>query len=92
MLESYIESKLRSGVEKLGGKCLKFVTPGKRGAPDRIVLLRGKTVFVETKTPAGRLEPIQKAYHRELQEAGFKVQVIKTIEQVNFFLNDIRTA
>lgn len=92
MLESYIESRLKAGVEKLGGKCLKFTTPGMRGAPDRIVLLPpGQVWFVETKAPRGYLDPIQKAYHRHLIALGFRVSVLWTIGQINFFLNDIHT-
>lgn len=89
MLESYIESRLKAGVEGKGGKCLKFVTPGMRGAPDRIVLLAGKCEFVETKTPVGRLDPIQKAYHKLLRRLGFRVWVLDSIEKVNLYLDGI---
>ena len=39
MLESSIENRLKKEIEKLGGKALKFVSPGIAGVPDRIVLL-----------------------------------------------------
>lgn len=37
MREYKVEDRLAEGVEALGGTCEKFVTPGKRGPPDRII-------------------------------------------------------
>ena len=49
MLEKSVERMLRDGIEARVPKarCLKFVTPGFTGVPDRIILLPGaETVFV----------------------------------------------
>lgn len=86
MIENKIENRLRLATEKRGGLCLKFVTPGKRGAPDRIILFKGRTMFVETKAPAGILQPIQRAYHRDLELQGFNVYVVFNNEQVDNFV------
>mgnify|MGYP001603998362 CR=1 FL=1 len=52
MRESGIEKRLKKEIEKIGGKALKFVSPGVIGVPDRIVLLpHGKIIFVELKAP-----------------------------------------
>lgn len=52
MKESDIESYLRKKVEANGGKCWKWVSPGRRGVPDRIVIMPGGVVaFVELKAP-----------------------------------------
>ncbi len=37
MRETRVEDRLTKGVEALGGTCEKFVTPGKKGPPDRII-------------------------------------------------------
>lgn len=74
MLEREIESKLKKPIEQLGGLCLKFVTPGFTGVPDRIIFLPGgRAVFVETKAP-GRVErPRQKLVQGILRRLGFTV-------------------
>lgn len=87
MRESSIEGDLVIGVEAKGGECLKFVSPGRRGPPDRIVLMPGsKIIFVETKAPDGVLKSWQSRYHVMLRALGFRVEVIWTPAQVNRFL------
>lgn len=77
-LESSIESKLRRKVKAYGGRCLKWVSPGESGVPDRIVLLPGGRIFfVETKRPkGGKISPLQKYWGRVLMDLGFDVWVI----------------
>ncbi len=86
MLESKIEKALRLRVEKKGGVCLKWVCPGKRGAPDRIIILPRRSWdgyavapeirFVETKAPGKKLSPSQKLFHAMLKRLGCDVKVI----------------
>ena len=46
MSEKYIEQQLVLEIKKRNGLCLKFVSPGWNGAPDRLVLLPdGKMVL-----------------------------------------------
>lgn len=86
MKESSIERKLIEFVKRSGGLCLKFVSPGNAGVPDRIVLLPGGVVgFVELKTETGRLAPIQKAWLAKLQRLGFDAQVLYGIEEVKAY-------
>jgi len=70
--ESDIEQKLVSGVEKLGGVCLKH---GQDGWPDRVVLLPGgTTIWVETKRPDGRVADLQKWRAAKLRKIGHRVE------------------
>ena len=56
MKESYIENYLVRKVKENNGLCLKFVSPGNPGVPDRIVITPdGRTIYVELKTEVGRL-------------------------------------
>lgn len=74
MLEREIESKLKKPIEQLGGLCLKFVTPGFTGVPDRIILLPGgRVVFAETKAPGKVERPRQKLVQGILRRLGFTV-------------------
>lgn len=82
MLESKIENRLKKAVEAQKGKCLKFVSPGMRGVPDRICLYPGgRIIFVETKAPGGKPEPLQLKRHDELRVLGFDVKVVSTLEE-----------
>lgn len=77
MKESYIEALFRDSVKKLGGMALKWVSPGKSGVPDRIVILPGGRIeLVELKTDKGRLSDVQKAMHRMIEKRGVKVRTL----------------
>jgi len=84
MRELQIEKKLKNKIEAIGGKCMKFVSPGMSGVPDRICLFPGgRVIFIETKAPGGRLRPLQRKRHQELRKLGFKVLLIDSEEKIN---------
>lgn len=52
----------------------KFVIPGRRGAPDRIIFCpEGRTLFIEFKREDGKLSRQQKTFHGILTSLGFTV-------------------
>ena len=74
MLEKEIERHLRECVKSLGGWCLKFVTPGFTGVPDRIILLPGGVIaFVELKRPGQVERQRQQFVQSRLRRLGFYV-------------------
>lgn len=90
MKESLIERHLAKSVKKLGGMAVKFVSPGLDGVPDRIILLPDKKIaFVELKAPGGKPRPLQVKRIRQLEELGFPVYVIDSVEQIGGVLNEI---
>lgn len=90
MRESYIERRFVREVERVGGRALKWVSPGNRGVPDRIVLLpRGRLVFVELKRPGGKLEPLQERWARILKEMGHTVYKIESVEEIQSFIDEV---
>lgn len=92
MEEQKIERRLKKEIELIGGKALKFVSPGVSGVPDRIVLLPGgKIIFVELKAPGKKLRPIQELRKKELERLGFKVKVIDSIDKVLEFIKEIKS-
>ena len=88
-IEKDVEERLRKGVEKAGGKCWKWVSPGNAGVPDRIVTIDGRTIFIELKTDTGRVRPTQKVQIRNLQKCGQDVRVLKGMKDVEEFLKEL---
>lgn len=90
MKESQIERRLVEGVKRLGGMCLKFVSPGTLGVPDRIIITaKGRVIFVELKTETGRLTKIQRCVIGEMQKRGADARVVKGIDEVKELLAEI---
>lgn len=76
MLESSLESKFRKRIKALGHGvlCLKFVSPGFTGVPDRIILLPGAhVVFVELKQRGEKERKRQSYVQGLLLKLGFPV-------------------
>lgn len=93
MREKEIERKLTLMVKRQGGICLKFVSPGFDGVPDRIVLLpAGCMAFVEVKAPGKKPRALQTSRHALLRKLGFRVYVLDNEEQIGGILDEIRTA
>lgn len=79
MNEQVLEQKLKRQIEAAGGLCLKWVSPGFTGVPDRICLLPGgKIFFAEVKRPDGKgqLSIRQKRVKAQLESLGFEVKVV----------------
>jgi hypothetical protein len=90
MLEKEIELQLVKAVKKMGGRAVKFMSPGFDGMPDRLVLLPGgKCGFVEVKAPGKKPRALQRVRHEMLKELGFKVYVLDAIGQIEEIINEI---
>lgn len=90
MRESTLERRLVREVERIGGRAPKWVSPGNRGVPDRIVILPGgRTIFVEMKKPGESLEPLQRKWAKELIGMGHEVYKIDSEDQVDWFIREV---
>lgn len=90
MEESKIEKRLKKQIQLIGGKALKFISPGVSGVPDRIVLLpHGKIIFIELKAPGKKLRALQEYRAKELKTLGFDVRCIDSIEKVDMFVKEV---
>lgn len=88
--ENHVEGYLERRVRELGGKCLKFTSPGTAGVVDRIVLLpRGVTAFVETKRLGDEPRPLQAKFIREVKGLGHICTHLDRREDVDQFLGDL---
>lgn len=87
MRESTLERMLVSEVKKIGGRALKWVSPGNNGVPDRIVLLpNGRTVYVEMKAPGKPLQPLQKWWANKLKGMGHKHYLLDSEDDIKAFI------
>lgn len=96
MRESQIEKHLINRVVELGGEVRKVKWIGRRGAPDRLVMLPPRlpeagdwtdpTIWVELKAPGEKPEPHQAREHERMRRMGQRVEVIDSIEGVEELL------
>ncbi len=100
MRERDIEAYLVKSVKALGGEVRKVQWIGRRGAPDRLVMLpgvfmakhgrdhitAGRTIWVELKAPGKKAEPHQIREHKRMEKMGQRVVVIDSLEGVEDLL------
>lgn len=98
--ESDIENYLVKVAKSLGGECRKVKWIGRRGAPDRIVMLpggqysrdmqnisRAKTIWIELKAPGVAPEPHQLREHERMRKMGQRVEVVDSYVRVDEVLS-----
>lgn len=91
MKEGEIEKHLCRCVRELGGTAYKFISPGKRGVPDRIVILPGcEAFFVELKATGEEPTPQQACRINELRALGQRVFVVDSLDGVEDVLRSRR--
>lgn len=96
MRESEIENYLVERVKQLGGEVRKVKWIGRRGAPDRLVMLptkypewmqqKGNAIWVELKAPGEKPKPHQAREHERMRAMGQRVVVIDSVEGVEELL------
>lgn len=81
--EHYVEGYLVEKAKKLGYLCYKFNSDSETGVPDRILIARGQTIFIETKSKTGQPSPKQRVIHRRMAKQGVHVYVPHTREEID---------
>lgn len=75
--ERTIERYLIRKIRETGGMAYKLTVAGRRGVPDRLLLMPGgQLVFVECKAPGEKPRPEQIREHQRLEALGFTVVVL----------------
>ena len=93
MNEKFIEQKLIKAVKERGGLCLKFVSPGFDGVPDRLVLLpKGRMAFIELKAPGKKPRALQKRRMKQLSVLGFQCYVVDSIDVIGGVIDEIQSS
>lgn len=93
MRESDIEDRLVRRVRDLGGEVRKVEWIGRKGAPDRLVMLSARTIWVELKAPGKAAlfprnahERGQHREHERMRRMGQVVHVIDSYEDIERIL------
>lgn len=81
--ESDIESYLVERVRDMQGEVRKVKWLGRHGAPDRIVMVSGRTIWVELKAPGEKAKPHQVREHDRMRRMGQHVVVVDSFEGVD---------
>ncbi|MGG4397223.1 VRR-NUC domain-containing protein [Paenibacillus thiaminolyticus] len=90
MRESTLERRLVREVRRIGGRAPKWVSPGNRGVPDRLVILPGgRTVYVEMKAPGKPLQPLQQKWAKTLRQLGHEVYKIDSNDDIDRFIAEV---
>ena len=84
--ESDIEKHLVAAVKESRGEVRKVKWIGRAGAPDRIIFIDNKIIFVELKAPGREPTPAQKREHKRLRDKGADVRVIDSFGGVTAFI------
>jgi len=79
MTEQQIQSKKIKQLESEDYYVIKLINTNKNGIPDLIAIKKDceDVLFVEVKTPKGRLSKIQEYRLKELNKHGFKTEVFR---------------
>lgn len=86
--EAYVENYLYAQAKAHQGECYKF-TSGVSGVPDRILVLRGYTIFIELKALGEKPRDQQWVQIERMQKAGAEVHVIDNREDIDLLLADV---
>jgi len=89
MRESEVEAHLVKCVKKLGGEVRKVKWIGRRGAPDRFVMVCGLNFFVELKAPRKKPNKQQQREIESLKSRDVAVYVVDSIKAVDELLSTI---
>ena len=87
-LEREIEKYLGRELKAVGCLWYKWVSPGAKGVPDRILILPDSRVcFLELKTENGKLMPLQIIQIERLRAWGQRVEVIRGMDDAREFVD-----
>lgn len=83
MKENAVRQHLHRRTKELGGevRCVKWL--GRAHAPDDLLLLPGRHVYVESKRPGKEGRAGQLREHERMRAAGCEVLLLDTIEKID---------
>lgn len=86
--ESKIEQEVLKYVKQKGGQHRKVQWVGRRGAPDRLILISGRHFLVEFKAPGEKPRPDQVREHDILERiGGLQIYTIDSVEAGRYLID-----
>ena len=90
--EADLEKWCREHTVKRGGYLLKWVSPGNKGVPDRLLFMPfGQIAFIEFKAPKGKVSSLQEVWQARLTLLGFDAYVVSDKEHFLRILRGMAT-
>lgn len=89
-IENDIENRLIRKVNALHGLTFKFTSPSTKGVPDRVVIYRGRTIFIELKRPGQQPTSLQKYWLRQINNQNVKAISLSTFGEVDTFIEELK--
>ena len=85
-LETELEKDAIDFAKKHNWLVMKFVSPGKRGVPDRLFIREGRILFIEFKREGETPRAQQERRIKELRDHGANVYVCDSLEYAHLIL------
>lgn len=88
MKESEIQFEIIKWLESVGWYVVKHIQTNRNGFPDLSAYKDGFCIFIEVKTPTGKVAELQKYRHKQLAQFGFTTIITTNLKD----LQDVITA
>ena len=90
MLEKEIEKHVNDHAKSTGWLQYKFVSPGKRGVPDRMYFYRSYCLMIEFKMLGRKPTALQEKEMRLLRKAGIQCEIVDNVTEGRHLLDTLR--
>jgi Holliday junction resolvase len=88
MRESTLEAKIVKFCRENGILTYKFSSPSHRGVPDRVMMKKGKMLFMEVKAPGKTPTPLQFHEMEKIQKSGINAVWVDDFSNAVFYLEN----
>jgi Holliday junction resolvase len=89
MKESDIQFDIIKWLESNGWYVVKHIQTNKNGFPDLSAYKQGFCIFIEVKTPTGKVAELQKYRHKQLAQFGFSTIITTNLKDLQDVINTI---
>ena len=91
MKESDLQYDIIKWLESVGWYVVKHIQTNRNGFPDLSAYKNGFCIFIEVKTPIGKVAELQKYRHKQLAQFGFTTIITTNLKDLQDVINSIST-
>lgn len=88
MIEKHVEDSIVAYCKRNKLLIYKFVSPGTRGVPDRIIFGNGKVLLLEIKRPGGHASPLQNLHIKLLNKQSIPAFVVDNLDDAKRLIQE----